>query len=95
MKTVLPLAEGIHPEIRLPVADLSIATLKHLSKEDYASFAENLKQLINADKQIDLFEYTLQRMVQRRLEPTPAVIRAIVSLPYTLLGRAGATAGRP
>lgn len=70
MKTVLPLAEGIKPEIRLPVADISIATMKSLSKEDYAVFAENLKQLVNADKQIDLFEYTLQRMVQRRLEPT-------------------------
>lgn len=70
MKTVLPLAKAIKPEIRLPVADVSIATLKSLSKEGYASFAESLKQLVNADKQIDLFEYTLQRMVQRRLEPT-------------------------
>jgi hypothetical protein len=70
MKTVVPLIEGTKKEVRLPIADVAVSTLKHLSVDDYERFTANLEQLVNADKQIDLFEYALQRMIQRRLEPT-------------------------
>ena len=69
MKTVLPLLGEIKPEARLAVADVAVSSLKQLSKEDYARFSANLAELVGADKEIDLFEYALQRMVTRRLAP--------------------------
>ena len=80
MESMLPLAAAIRPEARLPASELAIVTLKHLSAEDYSRFVENLNRLIEADKQVDLFEYTLQRMVLRRLAPVfetmkPPVVR--------------------
>jgi len=69
MAIAVPLLAAIKPEARLPAAELAVATLKHLSAEGYARFVENMNQLIAADKQMDLFEYTLRRMVLRRLAP--------------------------
>jgi len=80
MASMLPLLAEIKPEARLPAAELAVATLKHLSAEDYSRFVENLNQLIKADQRMDLFEYTIWRMVMRRLAPVfqkmkPPVVR--------------------
>lgn len=54
----------------LPLTDLAIATLKKLSPAQYGAFCRNIDHLVKADKQIDLFEFTLQRMIIRHLDPT-------------------------
>jgi len=69
MKAVGPLIAVLKPEARLPVADVAIGALRSLTREEYTRFVANLNELVNADKEIDLFEYTLQRMVMRRLAP--------------------------
>jgi hypothetical protein len=69
MKTAEMLIAVLKPETRLPVADVAIGTMRSLSREDYTRFVANLNELVNADKEVDLFEYTLQRMVMRRLAP--------------------------
>lgn len=56
-------------EYRLPLADLAIPALKLLSPAQYEIFRKNLKGLIEADKKISLFEYALQRMLLRHLDP--------------------------
>jgi Zn-dependent protease with chaperone function len=52
-----------------PIVSLAINSLKNMSGEQYGVFVAVLKSLIEADNRIDLFEYMLQRMVRRTLEP--------------------------
>ena len=53
---------------RLGLVDISIPTLRHLSREQYAVFRENVKKLVEADGEIQLFEYTLQKILVRHLD---------------------------
>ncbi|GAG86492.1 unnamed protein product, partial [marine sediment metagenome] len=61
--------ENINPETRLPLIDIAIGSLKQLSAGQYSAFTANVDNLMRADKQIDLFEYTIQKMISRNLEP--------------------------
>jgi Zn-dependent protease with chaperone function len=62
---IAPLGRNLYP----PVASLAINALKNMTREQYGIFTEALKRLIEADSRVDLFEYMLQRMVRRTLEP--------------------------
>lgn len=53
---------------RLGLVDISIPTLRHLSREQYAVFRDNVKKLVEADGEIHLFEYTLQKILVRHLD---------------------------
>lgn len=53
---------------RLGLVDISIPTLRHLSPEQYTVFRDNVKKLVEADGQIHLFEYTLQKILVRHLD---------------------------
>ena len=53
---------------RLGLVDISIPTLRHLSREQYAVFRDNVKKLVEADGEIQLFEYTLQKILVRHLD---------------------------
>jgi len=53
---------------RLGLVDIAIPTLRHLSHEQYAVFRANVKKLVEADGQINLFEYTLQKILVRHLD---------------------------
>jgi Zn-dependent protease with chaperone function len=63
------LVAGLSRELRLPLVDLSISTLKELTQSEFLVFRDIVTALIAADKQVDLFEFTLQRMILRHLEP--------------------------
>lgn len=58
----IPLAQ------RLPLVDLVIPTLRHLSPEQYADFSANVDHLVKSDKQIHLFEFALQKTLRRHLD---------------------------
>ncbi|MEI6971340.1 MAG: hypothetical protein WCL44_07445, partial [bacterium] len=66
---LLPWIDAVQREHRLPLAELAIAGLQGLSKTQYDTFCDATVHLIEADDQVDLFEYTLQRMIVRHLEP--------------------------
>ncbi len=66
---VIPALDGLGHEGRLPLADMCVSTLKELTESDYRVFRDLLSALVAADEQVDLFEFTLQRMVLRHLEP--------------------------
>ena len=53
---------------RLGLVDLAIPTLRHLSVEQYETFRKNVKMLVEADGEIHLFEYTLQKLLVRHLD---------------------------
>lgn len=59
---------ALAPAARLALADLALPALRRLSPSQYEHFAATLKALVEADQEIDLFEYTLQRIVRQRLE---------------------------
>lgn len=55
-------------ELRLPLASYSIPALKNLSPAQYRDFRALVDLLTSADKQINLFEYALKRMLIRNLD---------------------------
>ncbi|MCZ6696746.1 MAG: M48 family metallopeptidase [Acidobacteria bacterium] len=69
VRTLLqPIAE-VAAEARLPLIDLTTAALRELTPSQYRAFRGNMVALIEADKQVSLFEWVLQRIVLRHLEP--------------------------
>jgi hypothetical protein len=64
-----PLLAQAGARVRLPLADLALAALRDLSPEQFRAFRDTVSDLVRADESIDLFEYTLQRMLFRHLAP--------------------------
>lgn len=64
---IQPQLEQLAPELRLPLLDMMLPTLKTLSKPQYAAFRKNVIALIKSDHQVSLFEYTLHRILLRHL----------------------------
>jgi len=56
-------------QYRLPLINMALPALHQLSAAQYQSFKENLMFLIQADKRIDLFEWSLQKIIFHHLEP--------------------------
>ncbi len=78
---------GLSSAQRLGLVDISIPTLRHLSQEQYGVFRDNVKKLVEADGQIQLFEYTLQKILLRHLDlyftnatGTPVVYKSLMPL---------------
>ncbi|HEY5653052.1 MAG TPA: M48 family metalloprotease [Pontiella sp.] len=61
--------DPIHPALRMPLIDLAVPTLKLLSREQYITFRKLVKKLTESDRQVDLFEYALLRILVYRLDP--------------------------
>ncbi|MFZ4775358.1 MAG: M48 family metallopeptidase [Terrimicrobiaceae bacterium] len=59
---------GLNSAQRLGLVDISIPTIRHLSPEQYTVFRDNVKKLVEADGEIRLFEYTLQKILLRHLD---------------------------
>ena len=53
---------------RISLVDLAIPVLRGLSHQQYSVFSGQVRQLIEADGQIHLFEYTLQKLLLRHLD---------------------------
>ena len=60
---------------KLPVIDLALPALRHLGTRRYEQFAQDVRELIEADRAIDLFEYTLQKILFRHLRPCYETLR--------------------
>jgi Zn-dependent protease with chaperone function len=68
-RKLLPLVERVGTGARLPLVDLAIPALRELSPAQYAAFKANVEELIAADRKIDVFEWTLQRILLHHLAP--------------------------
>jgi len=62
-------------ELRLPLIDMMIPSLKGLSAEQYRLFVKNIQRLISSNQRISLFEFVLQRVLLRHLKPAFADIQ--------------------
>ena len=69
LEKALPNLGRIQPEMRLPIIDLAIPALRFLSKNQYTAFRVVVKALTDADEQVDIFEYALQRVLVSHLDP--------------------------
>ncbi len=66
---LLPEVERLGPAHRLPLIDLALPALRDLSASQYERFQGLVKDLVQADQRIDLFEWTLQRILLTHLAP--------------------------
>ncbi len=66
---ILGIMPNVSCEIRLPIMDICLATLKELTLPQYESFCSDVQCLIEADNEVDLFELTIQRMIKRHMDP--------------------------
>lgn len=55
---------------RIALLDLSVPALTKLTKDQYALFRHNLDYFIEADHQVDLYEFCLIFLLDRRLSPS-------------------------
>jgi len=79
-----PLVERVATRARLPLVDLALPALRRLSPAQFALFSRTLVWLVESDRQIELFEYVLQRAVRRHLEPYFVKRRPTVAQYYAL-----------
>jgi Zn-dependent protease with chaperone function/uncharacterized tellurite resistance protein B-like protein len=57
------------PAIKLPLLTLTLSALRRLPAEDYERFERCVRTVVEADCEIDLFEYTVLKALVRHLEP--------------------------
>ena len=72
------IADSVHHldrQFRLPLIDISLGSLKHLSPTQAGNFRKNLSALVRADQKTDLFEWILLRIVDHQLHQ-PKKVRA-------------------
>jgi Zn-dependent protease with chaperone function len=69
VRDLLPRIQELERGVRLPLTDLTLPALRHLEPEDYTRFSALVQELIEYDRTVDLFEYTLQKILFRHLQP--------------------------
>jgi len=68
-RKLLPEVERLGPGHRLPLIDVALPALRDLSASQYERFQSLVHDLVQADQRIDLFEWTLQRILLTHLAP--------------------------
>jgi len=58
---------GLHSARKIALIDLALPTLRGLSTQEYQRFIEISRWLIASDSQVDLFEFMIQRVIERHL----------------------------
>ncbi len=66
---LFPSVMKLESRARLPLASLAMTALRRLSLAQYEQFTRNLHYIIASDEQLELFEYAIQKIVLRQLEP--------------------------
>jgi uncharacterized tellurite resistance protein B-like protein len=64
-----PETHSVAAHAHLPLVDLALPGLRHLSPAQFQQFRTAIQKLVESDGEIDLFEYVLQKIVLRHLEP--------------------------
>ena len=75
MLRLLDAIDRLPPEARLPLLDLSLPALRRMSPPQIARFREATRALVEADRQISLFEYALLRVFDQNLRSPDAPAR--------------------
>ena len=59
---------ALHSSLKIPLIDLAIPSLRRMDPGEYEHFLVLMNALIESDRQVDLFEFMLQRIVRRHLD---------------------------
>ncbi|MSU59866.1 MAG: Zn-dependent protease with chaperone function [Pedosphaera sp.] len=81
---LLPDVTPIATRVRLPLVNLVVPALRQMPPREYPEFTRTLKWLVESDGQIDLFEFVLQKILQRNLAAHFTPRRPPVAQFYTL-----------
>jgi hypothetical protein len=81
---LLSLIDQLDDRAFLPLADLCLRALRQLAPAQYEDFRGNLQELVEFDQEIDLFEYMLERMILRHLDPHFRKVKRPIQQYYVL-----------
>jgi Zn-dependent protease with chaperone function len=62
-------------QARLPLVDMALPALRLMSPIQFDTFRRILQEVIESDRQVDLFEFVLLKIVMRHLEPSFLPVR--------------------
>ncbi len=79
-----PDVAAISQQARLPLVNLALPALKQFSAEQFQRFNDTLSWLIESDDQIVLFEFVLQKIIQRQVAPRFTGERPATTQFYTI-----------
>jgi Zn-dependent protease with chaperone function len=65
---LVPITGPLETSARLPVVEIALPALRSLTAEQYRRFRQNVAVLVEADDAIDLFEWSLQRILLHDLD---------------------------
>ena len=63
-----PFVKRLDPGMRLPVLEIALPALRALTSRQVERFRENVVALVEADEMIDLFEWSLERILLRDMQ---------------------------
>ena len=81
---VWPETRNVTVPTKIPLVDLALPALRQLSPTQFHQFRAAVHTLVESDRQIDLFEYMLQKIVLRHLEPNFFPAPKVVTQYYDL-----------
>jgi Zn-dependent protease with chaperone function len=59
----------IAAHVHLPIINLALGGLRQLSAEQFQNFSQTLQWLIESDGKVEMFEFVLQKIILRHLDP--------------------------
>lgn len=68
VKRIAPALKEVEREWVLPLIDMALPALKQMSEKQYRAFRESLRELIEADEEISIFEYALEKVLVHNLD---------------------------
>ncbi|MGW8160890.1 MAG: M48 family metallopeptidase [Desulfobulbales bacterium] len=77
---ILPDLLVLAEEVRLPLMDLAMPSLRSMSLDQFRVFAANINSLVRIDKRVSFFEYVLEYVVVRRLEKNYVTAQGFVKV---------------
>jgi len=69
LQKLLPDLDSLPEGNRLPLLELSLPSLRNLSREQYLNFETNVDTLIHTDERVNRFELVLQKFLSHNLTP--------------------------
>lgn len=69
LNKIYPIVIDLDPRFRLPLVDLSMPALREIGRVQYEALRKNVEILAQADNDLSLFEFALEQVLLRHLDP--------------------------